>query len=293
MIKNISVQPFPYQGSKRKIADQILAQFPMTYNRLVEPFAGSAAISLSAAANGKANSFWLNDSYEPLMQLWDLIINNPVFVAEEYRRIWNGQLSEPGEYYNMIRSEFNEHNDPIQFLYLMTRAVKNAVRFNSSGEFNQSPDNRRLGRKPDIMYKHLIQTSYLLKNRTTITAIDYTDVLKQVNKDDIVYMDPPYQGTSTKKNPRYHEGLDLEKFINNLYELNSREIPYIVSFDGSLGKKKYGKDLPAELNLFRMDIHAGRSTQATLNGKNENTIESLYISSAVLNGEKYSTQRSF
>lgn len=292
MIKNISVQPIPYQGSKRKIADQILTQFPITYNRLVEPFAGSAAISLAAAANGKANSFWLNDSYEPLMSLWDLIINNPDFVAEQYRNIWNEQLADPSEYYNMIRSDFNKHRDPIKFLYLMARAVKNAIRFNFSGEFNQSPDNRRLGRNPDMMYKQIIQTSHLFKNRTNLTAVDYADVLEQVKKDDIVYMDPPYQGTSTKKNPRYHEGLNLDKLIDNLYILNSREIPYIMSFDGSLGEKKYGKNLPAELNLTRLEINAGRSTQATLNGKNENTIESLYISPAVLKEKKIIIQTS-
>lgn len=293
MIKTVNVQPIPYQGSKRKIANQILDQFPISYNRLVEPFSGSAAISISAAANGKARSFWLNDSYPPLMELWELIITSPEFVAEEYRRLWNEQLVDPKGYYNMIRKQFNENHNPVYFLYLMTRAVKNAIRFNSSGEFNQSPDNRRLGRKPDVMYQQLLQTSQLLKNRTITTVLDYADIIDDLKKDDLVYMDPPYQGTSTSKNPRYHQGLELEKFIANLEKLNSKEIPYILSFDGQLGEKKYGKILPVELNLIRMDINAGRSTQATLNGKKENTIESLYLSPAIINGKKQTIQTFF
>ena len=45
--------PIPYQGSKRRLAAAILAHAP-SCARLIEPFAGSAAISLAAAARGLA-----------------------------------------------------------------------------------------------------------------------------------------------------------------------------------------------------------------------------------------------
>ncbi|MGV0005087.1 MAG: DNA adenine methylase [Candidatus Porifericomitaceae bacterium WSBS_2022_MAG_OTU9] len=44
--------PFPYQGSKRGIAKLILPYFPVLAARLVEPFCGSAAVSIAAAAGG-------------------------------------------------------------------------------------------------------------------------------------------------------------------------------------------------------------------------------------------------
>ena len=44
--------PIQYQGSKRNLAPIILRYFPKGINRLVEPFAGSAAISVAAAAQG-------------------------------------------------------------------------------------------------------------------------------------------------------------------------------------------------------------------------------------------------
>lgn len=40
-----------YQGSKRNLARQILRFFPKSINRLVEPFAGTASISVATSAN--------------------------------------------------------------------------------------------------------------------------------------------------------------------------------------------------------------------------------------------------
>jgi DNA adenine methylase len=48
----------PYQGSKRKIAEDILKNIPKKIQgRLFEPFSGSAAITLSAAAKNLADGY--------------------------------------------------------------------------------------------------------------------------------------------------------------------------------------------------------------------------------------------
>jgi DNA adenine methylase len=69
--------PIPYQGSKRGLACTIISCFPQDAARLVEPFAGSAAVSLAAAYHSKVKSFLLNDLNKALMNLWDEIINRP------------------------------------------------------------------------------------------------------------------------------------------------------------------------------------------------------------------------
>jgi site-specific DNA-adenine methylase len=47
--------PIPYQGSKRNLASEILRFFPANIVRLIEPFAGSAAISIASAFCFKAD----------------------------------------------------------------------------------------------------------------------------------------------------------------------------------------------------------------------------------------------
>lgn len=275
-------QPIPYQGSKRNIARQILSAFPKDVDRLIEPFAGSAAISVAAAYYKKAKRFYLNDLNKPLMDLLEIIINNPHEIADGYEQLWRAQLGRERAYYDFIRDEFNKTNRPDHFLYLLARCVKASVRYNADGEFNQSPDNRRKGRRPASMRQEVFAVSQLLRDRTVVRSGDYTKVLDIISESDLLYMDPPYQGTSQNKDPRYYSGLDHEELMDFLGELNNRQALFILSYDGRTGEKTHGVELPSGLNLHRLEIYAGRSSQATLLGETADTYESLYLSPALV-----------
>jgi len=196
-------QPIPYQGSKRNIAKQILSYFPNRIDTLIEPFAGSAAISLSAAIHGKASKFHLNDINTALIDLWKEIIENPKQISADYEFLWNQQKNNERGFYDLIRNEFNNTKKSDYFLFLLARCVKASIRYNSKGEFNQSPDNRRKGRNPIRMKKDIFAASNLLIGRTTLTCKNYKEVLKNITKKDLIYMDPPYQGVCSNRDPRY------------------------------------------------------------------------------------------
>ena len=271
-------QPFAYQGSKRQLAPRILARFPAEVERLVEPFCGSAALSLAALAAGRARRVWLNDSFAPLAALWQRILREPGAVADGYRRLWAAQGADPGAHFAAVRRAFNRDGDPTKLLFLLARSVKAAVRFNARGEFNQAPDRRRAGTHPDRMRKNLEAAAALLAGRAEVTAEDYTAVLARVRPGDLVYLDPPYQGTSGPRDPRYHAGLDRPRLIAELGRLRARGVPVLVSLDGRHGSRAYGPALPPELGLVRLALPAGRSSQATLLGRATETVESLYLS---------------
>lgn len=272
----------PYQGSKRKIAEDILKNIGFeVQGRLFEPFAGSAAITLAAVVQHKANGYVIGDKYKPLIDLWRVIIDSPEYVANEYESLWQSQLHDPKKFFSEVRERFNVDSDPVKFLYLVARCVKNAIRFNSKGGFNQSPDNRRLGTKPDRVRREARKASQLLKGRVELRSGDFIEILEDATSDDVVYMDPPWQGTSNKKDSRYAYLLELDRLIYGLDLLNQREVPFILSFDGTCGDKVYGNELPEQLGLTKIEVHAGRSSQATLLGRNDVTIESLYLSPAL------------
>lgn len=274
-------QPFPYQGSKRKLAPAILAYLPATMDRLVEPFAGSAALALLALSQKRVQRVLLNDLNEPLMRLWGAILHTPEKLAQDYAHLWTTQLPDTKAFYGQVRQAFNQQHCPEQLLYLLARCVKASVRYNTQGEFNQSADHRRKGMQPDTMQKHILTASALLHQRTMLQASDYHAILQQVTPTDIVYLDPPYQGVSQKRDPRYLQGLDFNSFITALDDLNRRNIPYLLSYDGKTGAKTYGIALPESLGLRKVELQAGRSSQATLLGRHEETVEALYISPAL------------
>jgi len=270
--------PIQYQGSKRSLASTILRYFPIKFPRLVEPFAGTAAISIACSARGKTNSYWINDLNKPLAELLDLIINHPAEIADYYETIWNQQHDDPIEHYYRVREDFNRTEDPKLFLYLLARCAKGSVRYNTEGLFNQSPDKRRHGTRPETMRENIFGVSALLKGKSVISSLDYRDVLSKVNEDDIVYMDPPYQGVCDDRDSRYSSRISYEEFVSALSELNTRQIRYAVSYDGRTGNKTFGNRLPENLSLTLIELEAGRSTQATLLGRDDITVESLYLS---------------
>ena len=275
--------PFPYQGSKRTIARHILPFVPSDTTRLVEPFCGSGAVSIAAAYHGLANTFLLNDTNSPLMNLWSWILERPEDLAEGYEKLWNAQRPNRKEFFFQIRDEFNSFHRPDHMLYLLARIVKGSVRYSAEGAFNQSADNRRWGMRPGKMRHQILGVSSLLRGKTSLSATDFRDVVFDAKRGDLIYMDPPYQGTSAARDRKYYNSLAYDEFVETLSAMNNESLSYIVSYDGQTGEKIHGRRLPPELSLVRKEVHAGRSSQATLLGTNRQTVESLYLSPALIN----------
>src|SRR3989449_5267088 len=99
-------QPFPYQGSKRNLASAILGYFPEGVGTLIEPFAGSAAITLAAAAANLAENFVINDFNRPLAELWRAIINSPDKLARQYESLWRAPHTHPHPFFHPERGGF-------------------------------------------------------------------------------------------------------------------------------------------------------------------------------------------
>lgn len=271
-----------YQGSKRNLAPQILRYIPQKFNRLIEPFAGMAAITIAVSSQNRADRYLLNDLNKPLVNILEESITNPQRLIDNYTKVWCEQLTFKGgsvEHFYKVREDFNKGNQcAANMLYLLARCVKGSVRYSSSGMFNQSPDKRRMGTNPKNLARNVYMISSLLKGKTEFMSNDYREVTKNAKSGDIVYMDPPYQGVCTSRDCRYFSGIDFNEFVDCVEDLNRRGIDFIISYDGTCGDKQYGHDLPAELGLKKVMLNAGLSSQSLLLGKKETTREALYLS---------------
>jgi DNA adenine methylase len=110
----------------------------------------------------------------------------------------------------------------------------------------------------------------------------FRDVLAAAEPEDVIYMDPPYQGTSGERDSAViWPDCRSMTLWPSLDQLNAGGLRYIISYDGRTGDKSYGEPLPAYLRLTKIELEAGRSSQATLLGREEATVESLYLSPAL------------
>jgi DNA adenine methylase len=104
--------PIPYQGSKRALAPIILNYFPEDTGRLIEPFAGSAAVSLAAVYYNKADRVLLNDINAPLITLWHSIVHTPEQLSAMYQKLWDAQVGRERRFYDLVRLRFNRSHQP-------------------------------------------------------------------------------------------------------------------------------------------------------------------------------------
>ncbi len=236
-------------------------------------------MAIWAAIHRKPKRIVLGDSLEPLTELWKNILQAPGETASRYKGIWLGQQRDETSYFNRIRERFNAGRDPVDLLYLLCRCVKNAVRFNAQGHFTQSVDKRRLGMHPDKMRAAMFGAAETLGGRTIIRHGDWLQTVCDAGPIDFIYMDPPYFGTSAGRDHRYAASMSMEHLVAGLRSLRTRNLRYALSYDGACGEKQYGPSLPNDLMLQRFSLDAGRSSQATLNGVDARTTESLYLSS--------------
>ena len=274
--------PIPYQGSKRALAPLIGAYIPRDVDLWFEPFAGSAAMTLWAAHHGIARRYVIADVLVPMARLWQVIIDAPEKTAEHYRAVWLGQREGDADYFNRVRARFNAEADPVDLLYLICRCVKNAVRFNARGAFTQAVDRRRLGMQPDRMAAAIAGAADMLRGRTEIRSGDWLATTADAGPRDFIYLDPPYLGTTVGRDKRYARQLGQNELVEGLENLLARRTRFALSYDGMTGDKSYGPPLPDALGLSRLLLDAGTSSQATLSGRSERTVESLYLSPGLL-----------
>lgn len=276
--------PFPYQGSKRKIAEQIIEKCALSdIECVIEPFAGTSAITLALLQNGLVEYAVINDKNAHIAGLWQKICSDPIELCDGYEQLWLDQQSDPKGFFLECRDKLNAQYSPEIFLYILARIVKGAVRYSKKGVFTQSADNRRLGMNPKRMRQNILAVGNLVKGRIEVHNLCYTDpdLYERGGKNTLIYLDPPYQGVSFTSDTRYIDGVPYEEFVEYLNERFSSNPNIVVSYDGMVGEKVYGKQLPNTLPFEHHFINAGTSSQETLVGRSSTTLESLYVSSSI------------
>ncbi|HEY88739.1 MAG TPA: Dam family site-specific DNA-(adenine-N6)-methyltransferase [Thermoflexia bacterium] len=265
-----ALQPvIKWSGSKRKIAPQIARLFPAARNYF-EPFVGGGAM-LPFKPCQKAIA---GDIIPELIELWKTIQHKPDLTAKAYKSRWLRLQNEGHTAYYDIRSSFNTTRNPHDLLFLSRTCVNGLIRFNQAGNFNNSLHHTRPGIAPTRLRKIIQQWSLAIQNIEFVTA-DYRDTLQLVTGGDLVFLDPPYQGTKGRYLPL---NFSIEEFYSELERLNSIGAKWILTFDGQAGKRAYVKDVPPDIYREHFALFTGNSPFTKLMGLSvDAVVESVYL----------------
>jgi DNA adenine methylase len=168
-----------------------------------EPFAGSLAPFFALRQSGWSGPATLSDASLPLIRFWEEI-------AEAPERLWSvceGLLAQEKEktegeregLYYRCRKEFNSelsYGKPYRaalFLYLNQRGFNGLYRTNNQGYLTTSYG----GLRNHFPARDTIQRASALLANASLHCADFEEVLDRAKAGDVVYADPPYNGTFT------------------------------------------------------------------------------------------------
>ncbi len=258
-----------WSGSKRLVAKQ-LSQYFSNCETYYEPFVGGGAMMPFA----KTNKGVASDIIPELINLWNAIKTNPKLVADEYQSRWEDLQEKGQEVYYQIRDNFNQNKNCFDFLFLTRTCVNGLIRYNKQGEFNNSFHLSRPGINPDTLRSQLVLWSKIVK-KFVFYNIDYRECLLDVKSDDFVFLDPPYGGT---KDRYTRVEFDLNNFYNELERLNTVGAKWLLTFDGTAGKREYNYVPPKEIYKHKFTINTGNSAfTKVMNSKKDTIKESVYM----------------
>lgn len=188
MPRGINKSFLKWAGGKSTSLKMINSAIGYVGGKLIEPFAGSAVVSLNIDALG----YIIADSNPHLINLFRQMINDPAEFVNYAKRFFTPESNTEDSYYKN-RELFNTSLDPKEkaalFLYLNRHTFNGLCRFNSGGGFNVP-----FGRYDAVEFpaKELSEFAKRFSEKAQFHCQDFEKTIELAEKEDIVYCDPPY-----------------------------------------------------------------------------------------------------
>jgi DNA adenine methylase len=199
-----------WAGGKTQMLGDIVQRMPRNYKRYIEPFIGGGALFFYL---GVSNSL-IADSNPELINLYKQVAENCEEVIEALQKYQNEEVM----FYEVRAKNWKEYN-PIEaaarMIFLNKTCFNGLYRLNKKGFFN-TPFGKY--KNPTICNAEKIRKASELLKKTDIICDDYLQVLeKHVNKEDFVFLDPPYVPIS--------ENSDFKRYTKEqFYEEDQRRL---------------------------------------------------------------------
>src|SRR5258708_4880624 len=218
-----------WAGSKRLLLPRLRQYASNIKGRYVEPFCGSACLFFDLEPQRAI----LGDVNTDLVQTYKAISLDAALVCECLKRLRTGRRN-----YYKVRAvdpdDLSNAERAARFLYLNHYCFNGIYRTNLAGHFNVPYGPPKSGRNRDLA--EILDAELLLRKAILING-DFEKTLEQVEKEDFVYLDPPYAVSSRRIFAEYHPNTfalhDLERLGKCLDHLNQMGAKFVISYAAS------------------------------------------------------------
>lgn len=218
-----SVAPKPFlkwAGGKTQLIKQISQFLPEeldngSIKKYVEPFIGGGALFFWLASNYPIKELFISDINADLVLGYKTIQHNVDDLIELLLDIQNKYLSlnqnQRSEYFYQVRKDFNSRRNQIdllkynlqwlertaQMIFLNKTCFNGLFRVNSKGDFNVPIGKYK---KPSLCSPENLKVIAKILQRTEIVQGDFVKCETFIDRNTLVYFDPPYRPISNTSN---------------------------------------------------------------------------------------------
>ena len=221
----------------------------------------------------------INDSNKELMNVFMCLKDAKKFESM-CRELNHHEAEHSEEYYYKIRNldrDKNKFNKLVDYkraartIYLNKACFNGLYRVNSKNEFNvpfgkKNKVNTYEGQNLGII------CGYLNYNDIKILSVDFEEAVKDAQKGDFIYFDPPYDSDTTTFNSYTEEGFDKEeqkRLAKVFKELDKRGCYVMLSNHNTILINELYKDFNIHIIEAKRNINA--------NGKKRGKVEEVII----------------
>jgi len=197
-----SPKPFvKWAGGKRQLIQVLSKHLPKNYGTYFEPFLGGGAMLFHMITKNSNQKCIVSDLNSELVLSYTNIRNNVEELILSLKNHSKNYFKNSKSYYYSVRDSNpqNEVEKTSRLIFLNKTCFNGLYRVNNKGKFNVP-----LGRytNPNIINEENLRilSQCLKSNKILIKCRDFSSILSEVQPDDFVYFDPPYQPVSKTAN---------------------------------------------------------------------------------------------
>lgn len=268
-----------YRGGKSKEIPHLIQHIPQFNGRYIEPFFGGGALffhlepkkAIINDINSKLISFYLGvkDNFEilktELSEIEKLYAINRKKFEELKSKTPDERVDDENEpLYYQIRNMFNDlsekkYSEALLYFFINKTAYSGMIRYNSKGEFNVP-----YGRYTNLNTSLVTKAHNNLLTNTEIYNLDYSEIFRMADKDDFMFLDPPYDCVfSDYGNIEHKDGFNERNHIelaNQYKQLKCKALmvigrtPLTEKLYGDMIVDEYGKSYAVNIrNRFKSE----------------------------------------
>ena len=206
--------PLRYPGGKTRAVETIFSHFPKHVNQIISPFFGGGSIELFAASKGiKVYGY---DAFEPLVEFWQCLLENPNKLAEEVEK-WYPLSKEKFYELQKAQTTFETKLQRGAVYYVLNRCSFSG----STLSGGMSPQHPRFTHTSIDRLKDFYNPNVTVENLEFIASL-------QKHPDAFAYLDPPYLIKSSLygKKGNAHKNFDHQALAQILRERKNWILSY-------------------------------------------------------------------